>query len=131
MDAPTTILVVDDEPDTLGLIELTLQTSGYEVQTAPNGEQALDHLRERTFDLILLDIMMPGLTGFDVMKNLKDPLQISTPVVLLTATSSQEDRETGEKLGAAAFLVKPTTRGKLLDTIQSVLSGSEPNDAVD
>jgi DNA-binding response OmpR family regulator len=108
------ILVVDDEPDTLGLIELTLQTAGFSVKTATNGDQALGILLNDTFDLLLLDIMMPGMTGFDLLVE-------TPPVVFLTAKSRQEDRDMGEKLGAAAFLTKPTTRGDLLDTIRSIV----------
>ena len=115
------ILIVDDEPDTLGLIELTLQTAGYSVRTAANGDQALTILLNDTFDLILLDIMMPGMTGFDLVKTLSDRQVEIPPVVFLTAKSRDEDREMGNSLGAAAFLTKPTTRGDLLDTIRSIL----------
>ena len=116
------ILIVDDEPDTLGLIELTLQTAGFTVRTATNGDHALRLITEDTFDLILLDIMMPGMTGFDLLQILKDRQVDVPPVVFLTAKSRQEDRDMGDKLGAAAFLTKPTTRGDLLDTIRSILS---------
>jgi CheY-like chemotaxis protein len=115
------ILVVDDEPDTLGLIELTLQTAGFSVRTAGNGDQALGILTGDTFDLLLLDIMMPGMTGFDLLEILKDRNIPIPPVVFLTAKSRQEDREMGESHGAAAFLTKPTTRGDLLDTIRTIL----------
>jgi DNA-binding response OmpR family regulator len=115
------ILVVDDEPDTLGLIELTLQTAGFSVKTATNGDQALGILLNDTFDLLLLDIMMPGMTGFDLLEILKNRQVETPPVVFLTAKSRQEDRDMGEKLGAAAYLTKPTTRGDLLDTIRSIV----------
>jgi DNA-binding response OmpR family regulator len=115
------ILVVDDEPDTLGLIELTLQTAGYNVRTAANGDQALTLILNDTFDLILLDIMMPGMTGFDLVQTLQDRGADIPPIVYLTAKSRDEDREMGETLGAAAFLTKPTTRGDLIDTIASIL----------
>jgi DNA-binding response OmpR family regulator len=115
------ILVVDDEPDTLGLIELTLQTAGFNVRTAANGDQALKLLLDDTFDLLLLDIMMPGMTGFDLLEILKNRQIDTPPVVFLTAKSRQEDRDKGESLGAAAFLTKPTTRGDLLDTIRSIV----------
>lgn len=118
------ILVVDDEPDTLGLIELTLQTAGYSVQTAASGEQALHRLREDTFDLVLLDIMMPDVSGFDVMRRAQAQAEHVPPVVFLTARTRKEDRETGASLGAAGFLVKPTTRGDLLDTIRQVIEGA-------
>lgn len=120
--SPARILVVDDEPDTLGLIELTLQTAGFSVRTAANGDQALAIILNDSFDLLLLDIMMPGMTGFDLLEILKGRDVKIPPVVFLTAKSRQEDREIGEKLGAAAFLTKPTTRGDLLDTIRSIIS---------
>jgi len=119
--SPARILVVDDEPDTLGLIELTLQTAGFSVKTAANGDQALAILLNDTFSLVLLDIMMPGMTGFDLLEILRERQVKIPPVVLLTAKSRQEDREMGEKLGTAAFLTKPTTRGELIDTIRSIL----------
>jgi DNA-binding response OmpR family regulator len=115
------ILIVDDEPDTLGLIELTLQTAGYQVTTAVNGDQALGLIIDDSFDLILLDIMMPGMTGFDLINNLRDREIAVPPIIFLTAKSHEEDREMGEKLGAAAYLKKPTTRGDLLDSIQTAL----------
>ena len=115
------ILIVDDEPDTLGLIELTLQTADYSVRTAANSDQALTIILNDTFDLLLLDIMMPGMTGFDLVQTLRDRQVEIPPVVFLTAKSSDEDKEMGETLGAAAFLTKPTTRGDLLDTIRSIL----------
>jgi DNA-binding response OmpR family regulator len=115
------ILVVDDEPDTLGLIELTLQTAGFNVRTAGNGDQALGILLNDSFDLVLLDIMMPGMTGFDLLEILKNREVEIPPIVFLTAKSRQEDREKGDTLGAAAFLTKPTTRGDLLDTIRSII----------
>ena len=103
------------------LIELTLQTAGYSVRTAANGDQALTIILNDTFDLILLDIMMPGMTGFDLVKTLKEREVEVPPVVFLTAKSRDEDKEMGDTLGAAAFLTKPTTRGDLLDTIRSIL----------
>lgn len=115
------ILVVDDEPDTLGLIDLTLQTAGYQVRTASSGEQALRILEQDSFHLILLDIMMPGMTGFDLVRKLQEGHQEVPPVIFLTAKTRSEDREMGQALGAAAFLTKPTTRGDLLETIRKTL----------
>lgn len=116
-----TILVVDDEPDTLGLIELTLKTAGYNVHTAIGGQHALRKIREESFDLVLLDIMMPDLSGYDVLKRLTNEPGPVPPVVFLTAKGGVEDREMGRDLGAAGYLIKPTTRGDLLDTVASVL----------
>jgi two-component system OmpR family response regulator len=120
------ILVVDDEPDTLGLIELTLQTAGFHVQSAASGEEALNLLRRDGFDLVMLDIMMPNVTGFDVVRRLRSEGVQFPPVIFLTAKTGAEDRQTGELLGAAAYLTKPTTRGQLLDVVRRAL-GEPPS----
>jgi DNA-binding response OmpR family regulator len=125
------ILVVDDEPDTLGLIELTLKTAGFQVEVAGSGEQALRLLQEDTFDLLLLDVMMPGLSGFELVEELRAAIGSIPPVIFLTAKSRKEDREMGERLEASAYLVKPTSRGQLLDAIRSALKESPSKDALD
>jgi DNA-binding response OmpR family regulator len=118
------ILVVDDEPDTLGLIELTLSTAGYDVRTAFDGKTALALLGQEPFDLLLLDIMMPDLSGFEVVQQLQAGSSPVPPLVFLTAKNRPEDRELGNALGARAYLVKPTTRGQLLDVIHKVLGSA-------
>lgn len=123
------ILVVDDEPDTLGLIKLTLQTAGYLVQTATGGREGLRLIREETFDVVILDIMMPDVSGFDVMRELNNDPTPPPPVIFLTARSSEEDQETGMSLGVSHYLLKPITRGSLLDAINQALGMSPEPDA--
>ena len=120
--SPSLILVVDDEPDTLGLVALTLETAGYEVKAAASGGEALLLAQQHAFDAILLDIMMPDISGFDVYKRLQSTLAKVPPVVFLTAKNRAEDREAGEGLGAAAYLLKPITRGQLLDVLRRTLN---------
>jgi DNA-binding response OmpR family regulator len=115
------ILIVDDEPDTLGLIELTLTTAGHGVITAFDGASALELLRREAFDLVVLDIMMPDISGFDVVRTLQAEAVSLPPVVFLTAKTRDEDRTMGNSLGAKAYLTKPTTRGQLLDAIVRIL----------
>jgi two-component system copper resistance phosphate regulon response regulator CusR len=79
-----------------------------------------------TYDLVLLDVMMPDLSGYDVMRQLMRDKNALPPVVFLTAKSRPEDRREGEGLGAAAYLIKPTTRGQLLDTLRKVLAETAP-----
>lgn len=121
-DSPPLILVVDDEPDTLGLVQLTLETAGYETKAAGSGGEALLLAQQHTFDAILLDIMMPDISGFDVYRRLQTTLPQMPAVIFLTAKSRAEDRHTGEGLGAAAYLNKPITRGQLLDVLHKTLS---------
>lgn len=121
---PPCILVVDDEPDTLGLVQLTLETAGYRVSGAASGGEALLQAQQQAFDLILLDVMMPDLSGLEVYRRLQATLTTVPPVVFLTAKNRPEDREAGEGLGAAAYLVKPITRGQLLDVLRRTLHTS-------
>jgi two-component system OmpR family response regulator len=118
MADPLRILIVDDERDTLDLIDLTLQTAGYDIHLASGGEESLQLIRNGDFDLVLLDIMMPDLSGFDVLRTLKEEMVDHPPVIFLTAKSMPEDREEGMELGAKDFLTKPVTRGSLLDSIK-------------
>ena len=126
MANPAKILVVDDEPDTVGLLELTLRTAGYEIQSARSGQEGLRLALEERFDLLLLDVMMPDLTGFDLMRSLQELHGASekTPVVILTARDRPEDREIGQRLGAVGYLLKPATRGQLVDAIRKALDSS-------
>lgn len=117
------ILVIDDEPDTVGLLELTLKTAGFQVDGARSGEEGLRLATENTYDVLLVDLMMPGVTGFDLMRTLKEKGGRSSkaPIVILTARGRPEDREMGERLGAVGYLIKPATRGQLLDVVRRVL----------
>lgn len=114
------ILVVDDDPDTLRLVELTLKTAGHHVELASGGDEGYDLIRKSSFDLILLDVMMPDVSGFDVLKRLNDEGQPYPPVIIFTARNRPEDQETGFRLGARNYIIKPVTRGHLLDIIQDL-----------
>lgn len=118
MADPLRILVVDDERDTLDLIDLTLSTAGYKVDLAGSGAESLQKIRQDRYDVVLLDIMMPDLTGFDVLRTLNQERRELPPVIFLTAKSLPEDRKMGLDLGAKDFLIKPVTRGSLLDSIK-------------
>jgi DNA-binding response OmpR family regulator len=129
MNESLQILVVDDEPDTLGLIKLTLQTAGYDVMTTSGGREGLRLIREESYDVVILDIMMPDVSGFDVMRELNNDPTPPPPVIFLTAKSGQEDRDIGLSLGVTHYLLKPITRGKLLDAINQALGKSIEPDA--
>jgi CheY-like chemotaxis protein len=102
------VLVVDDEPDVLLLCRLNLEQHGHEVFEAGNGQEALRVVRERRPDLIVLDLMLPGVDGYGVLEALRS--EGSTPgvkVLVLSAKSLQADRDRSRQLGAEAFLTKP------------------------
>ena len=117
------ILVVDDEPDTVTLLAMTLQRAGYTVLKANNGKAGLELAFSERPDLIILDIMMPELTGLDVLKTLRGKYGTPQPIVILfTAKSRVEDMVEGMKAGAYKYLVKPTSREKLLETVRAALA---------
>ncbi len=116
------ILVVDDEEKNVKLMEAILLPRGYRIIKACNGEEALQQVEKQVPDLILLDVMMPIMNGFDVCKRLKDnPETRLIPVVIMTALGQVEDRVKGIEAGADDFLTKPVNRDELLARIQTSL----------
>jgi two-component system alkaline phosphatase synthesis response regulator PhoP len=116
------VLVVDDEPDVLLLCRLNLEQRGHQVLEAPNGDVALERTRESVPDLIVLDLMLPGIDGYQVLEALaKDAETSRIPVVVLTAKSLQADRDRSRELGAAAFLTKPFLPDELCELVDRVL----------
>jgi DNA-binding response OmpR family regulator len=116
---PKRILIVDDEPRYLRLLEANLRTEGYEVATAQDGMQALDVFSTQPIDLVLLDVMMPRLDGFGVCQRLRE--FSSVPIVILTARGEEQDRVRGLDLGADDYLVKPFSATELLARVRAVL----------
>ena len=114
------ILVVDDDPDTLKLVELTLKTAGHHIELASGGDEGYNLIRQGAFDLILLDVMMPDVSGFDILERLNKEAQPYPPVIIFTARNRPEDQETGFRLGARNYIIKPVTRGQLLDIIKDI-----------
>ena len=118
---PIKVLAVDDDPVILRLIEVNLSLEGFEVALAAGGDDALVKAREVDPDVILLDVMMPGVTGWDVARRLKDDAATSAiPLVFLSARSQEEDRRKGQELGVAAYVSKPFDPVDLVDTIRRV-----------
>src|SRR5215510_516121 len=120
--AQATILVVDDDPKHLRLVDALLQPRGYTVVTSSNGAEALEQAHRVSPDLILLDVMMPQVDGFEVCKLLKDhPATRLIPMVMMTALDRMEDRIKGIEAGADDFLTKPVHRDELLARIRTSL----------
>lgn len=116
-----TILVVDDEQDIVDLISYNLSKEGYEVATASNGTDAVEVARRLRPDLVILDIMMPGLDGFEVCRTLRqDPSLHSTAIVFLTAKAGEIDQILGLELGADDYIQKPISPRVLLARVKTI-----------
>ena len=113
------ILVVDDEKELLQLVVSYLENEKYVVYTATDGYEALQTLETESIDLVILDIMMEGIDGFELCKRIRESSSI--PVVMLTAKSSEDDRIRGLKLGADDYVVKPFSPRELMARVEAVL----------
>lgn len=123
------ILAVDDEEDILELIRYNLVKEGFDVICAENGEKCLELTATHSPDLIVLDLMMPGIDGLDVCKKLKnDPDTLNLPIIMLTAKSTESDIVVGLELGADDYVVKPFSPRILIARIKSVLRRSQKSD---
>ena len=116
------ILVVDDEPHIVKMIESRLHANGYDVITAFDGQEGLKKAQGENPDLILLDVMMPKLTGYKVSRLLKfDERFKNIPIIMLTARSQENDIELGTEVGVNLYITKPFEAQHLLDSIQKIL----------
>ena len=117
------ILIVDDEERMVRFIRLNLEHDGFLVREAFNGKEALQQLREEAPDLILLDVMMPGLDGFEVLQMIREVSKI--PVLMLTAKGEEDDRVRGLELGADDYITKPFSPREMVSRVKAVLRRTE------
>jgi DNA-binding response OmpR family regulator len=121
---PHRILLVDDEPRVREVVAAYLLRDGYLVQTAADGESALRYLSEFKPDLVVLDLMLPQVSGFDVLREIRRAGDL--PVILLTARAEETDRVSGLELGADDYVVKPFSPRELVARVRSVMRRSTP-----
>jgi pilus assembly protein CpaE len=127
---PEKILIIDDDLDTLRLVGLMLQKQGYMISAASNGAQGLAKAFEERPDLILLDVMMPDMDGYEVTRRLrKNPATVSIPVLLFTAKTQLDDKVMGFEVGADDYLTKPTHPTELQAHVKALLARSIKRDA--
>jgi two-component system phosphate regulon response regulator PhoB len=132
MMADEHILVVDDEEDILELVEYNLTRQGFRISTAATGEEAVSIARSQLPDLVVLDLMLPGVDGLDVCRILKhDPLTANVPIIMLTAKTQEADVVTGLEVGADDYVTKPFSPRVLLARIRAVLRRQEVAPAAD
>jgi two-component system, OmpR family, phosphate regulon response regulator PhoB len=121
-----TVLVVDDETDILELVSLNLQRQRFKVLTAENGLAAVQAARDNLPDVIVLDLMLPGLDGFSVFKELRaDPRTAGIPVIMLTAKGEVNDRIAGLELGADDYVTKPFSPKELVLRVEALLKRTQ------
>ena len=121
------ILLVDDERALVQLVSLRLESAGYDVVAAYDGQQGLDDVRQRRPALIILDVMLPEIDGYTVCKRLKqDPRYQTIPIILLTAKAQRQDERLGYTVGADAYLRKPCDSVTLLEQVRALLAAPLP-----
>jgi two-component system, OmpR family, alkaline phosphatase synthesis response regulator PhoP len=119
------ILAVDDEPSIRRLVEVNLQRAGYAITTAPDGQEALNQIARERPDMVLLDVMMPRMDGFELLRRLKaDPATAGIPVLMLTAKAQDADVFRGLQSGADFYLTKPFNPKELLMWVQRVFGAA-------
>ena len=122
---PRRVLVADDEPAMRLLLRVNLPSAGYEVVEAADGEAALARVREQPFDLLVLDVMMPGMSGFELAERLRaDPATAYLPVVFMSARADEEDVRRGLALGAFDYVTKPFDPLRLGEHLNALLEGA-------
>jgi len=121
-----TVLVVDDEVNIVTSLEYVMKAAGFDVATAYDGEEALTKIAEIVPDLVILDVMMPKLDGFEVCEKVREnPLWESVIIVMLTAKGRDSEREKGLSLGANDYLTKPFSTHDIVNRVKELLSTNE------
>ncbi len=122
-----TVLVVDDEPSIVTLLKFNLEQAGYNVLTAEDGRKGLDTALKEKPDLIVLDLMLPGMDGMDVCKTLRQE-KVNTPILMLTAKDDEFDKILGLELGADDYLTKPFSPREVVARVKAILRRSQFED---
>lgn len=119
------VLVVEDDPSALKLVEYTLQQEGYKVTVASNGLEGLQKAQTEPIDLAILDLMLPGMDGFEICHRLRqDSLTADLPILVLSAKTHESDTAMAIEVGADAYLTKPADPSRIVSEVQRLLSQS-------
>jgi CheY-like chemotaxis protein len=119
---PQRVLVVDDDPHVLQLLRVNFELEGYEVDSAGDGQEALDRIAAKRPDVVVCDIMMPRMNGLEMVERLRsDPSTAKLPIVLVSAKAQQSDLSAGDEAGADAYVTKPFDPQDLLDAVAKLL----------
>ncbi|SFC09967.1 response regulator transcription factor [Tropicimonas isoalkanivorans] len=119
------VLLVEDEPNIIEAIRFILSRDGWSVETHLDGATAVDRIVAAPPDVLVLDVMLPGKSGFDILKEIRaDPATAALPVLMLTAKGQGRDRELAERYGASCFMTKPFANAEVLKTVNALKSGA-------
>ena len=117
------ILVIEDDPATSRLVDYTLRHEGYEVIRAANGLEGLQKARNEKPDLLILDVMLPGIDGFEICHRLRSDIATSKlPILMFSAKAQEIDKKTGAKVGADDYLTKPADPAEILNRVRNLLA---------
>jgi len=116
------VLLIEDEPNIIEAVSFILSRDGWNVKTHSNGHDALEAVRNRQPDLIILDVMLPGKSGFDILQEIRADSELTkTPVLMLTARGQEKDRDMAEKAGASRYMTKPFSNAEVLEVVRSMV----------
>jgi DNA-binding response OmpR family regulator len=116
------VLVIEDEPNIIEAINFILSRDGWSVDTHSNGHDAVDVVLAKAPNLVILDVMLPGRSGYDILKDLRaHPQTADLPVLMLTARGQNKDRDMAERLGASCFMTKPFSNAEMLEALRSLV----------
>ena len=115
------VLLIEDEPNIIEAINFILSRDGFDVVTHSNGHDAIDAVRDRAPDMIILDVMLPGRSGYEILEELRaDSVYSEIPVLMLTARGQTRDREMAHKAGASRFMTKPFANSDVLNAVREL-----------
>jgi DNA-binding response OmpR family regulator len=118
------VLLIEDEPNIMEAIRFLLSRDGWRVDTHSNGHDAVEVVRAARPDILILDVMLPGKSGFDILTELRaNPDMLALPVLMLTARGQSRDREMAEKAGASRFMTKPFSNAEVLEAVRELAAG--------
>ena len=116
-----TVLLIEDEPNIIEAIRFILSRDGWRVDVHSDGATALDAIRRRRPDIVVLDVMLPGRSGYDVLSDLRDDPEFGAlPVLMLTARGQKKDREIAERIGASRFMTKPFSNSEVIEAVRAL-----------
>lgn len=121
------VLLIEDEPNIIEAVSFILSRDGWNVTTHSNGETALDAVEANKPDVVILDVMLPGRSGYDILTDIRNHAETGqTPVLLLTARGQQKDRDLADQLGATMFMTKPFSNAEVLAALRDMFQDSTP-----